>query len=212
VGAARAAGAPVFVDAYQACGVLDVDVRRLDCDYLVSGSLKYLLGLPGLAFLYVRDGLEDDVEGPLTGWFGQRDPYSFDPLNLDPAKDARRFQTGTPAIPSAYAANAGFRVLETLPVAAVEQRVHNLTSAAQARLLEMGERLFSPTEDEWRGPMVAVEDHSPDRLAAFLRERRIHCSPRGHVLRLSFHAYNNEADVEAVCAAVRDYRARRPVG
>ena len=56
--AARAAGAPVFVDAYQAAGVLSVDVEELNCDYLVAGAQKYMLGLPGIAFLYVRAGTE----------------------------------------------------------------------------------------------------------------------------------------------------------
>ena len=52
---AHDAGAKVFVDAYQAVGNEPVDVGRLGCDYLVAGTMKYLLGLPGLAFLYVRD-------------------------------------------------------------------------------------------------------------------------------------------------------------
>ncbi|MFD6107806.1 aminotransferase class V-fold PLP-dependent enzyme, partial [Nocardia salmonicida] len=52
--AGRGGGAEVFVDAYQAAGVEPVDVHRLDCDYLVAGTSKYLLGLPGLAFLYAR--------------------------------------------------------------------------------------------------------------------------------------------------------------
>ena len=56
---AHARGARVFVDAYQAVGVLPVNVDELGCDYLVAGTCKYLLGLPGVAFLYVRDGVAD---------------------------------------------------------------------------------------------------------------------------------------------------------
>jgi selenocysteine lyase/cysteine desulfurase len=204
--AAREAGAKVFVDAYQACGVLPVDVRELDCDYLVTGALKYLLGLPGLAFLYVRGGVVDDAPTQLTGWFGQSDPFAFDPQTLEPAPDARRFQTGTPAIPSAYAANAGLTVLGTVSQEIVASRVRELVDEAHQTLVADGERLWSPQDPALRGPMVALVDDAPERLAGFLAERRIHTSPRGAVLRLSFHGYNDRRDVEAVCQAIRDYR------
>ncbi|MDQ3403098.1 MAG: aminotransferase class V-fold PLP-dependent enzyme, partial [Actinomycetota bacterium] len=80
---AHEAGARVFVDAYQAVGVEPVDVRRLGCDYLVAGTMKHLLGLPGLAFLYVRSPELTDRDPSLTGWFGRVDPFAFDPRLLD---------------------------------------------------------------------------------------------------------------------------------
>ncbi|HET7683218.1 MAG TPA: aminotransferase class V-fold PLP-dependent enzyme [Marmoricola sp.] len=204
--AAHDAGAQVFVDGYQACGVVPVDVRELDCDFFVTGTLKYMLGLPGLAFLYVRGGVAGAADPQLTGWFGQEDPFTFDPQTLEPATDARRFQTGTPAIPSAYAASAGLSVLNTVPRGLVEERVGRLVGQAHDQLVADGERLWSPADPALRGPMVALVDEDPNRLAAFLAERRIHTSPRGTVLRLSFHGYNDQRDVEAVCQAVRDYR------
>lgn len=205
--AARDVGAKVFVDGYQGAGVLPVDVRELDCDYFVTGVLKYMLGLPGLAFLYVRGGTVDESALQLTGWFGQRDPFAFDPRTLEPAADARRFQTGTPSVPSAYAANAGLDMLTSVPKDAVAQRVGELVDRMHRELESQGERLWSPSDPSLRGPMVAVLDEDPQRLAGFLAQRRIHTSPRGSVLRLSFHGYNNHDDVEATCQAIRDYRA-----
>lgn len=204
--AARQAGAKVFVDGYQACGILPVDVRALDCDYFVSGALKYMLGLPGLAFLYVRRDLHDEAPPQLTGWFGQQNPFEFDPRTLQFASDARRYQTGTPAIPSAYAATAGMRALDSITPTLIHDQVTALVDETHQRLVKDGERLWSPTEDALRGPMVALVDDDPNRLAAFLADRAIATSPRGHVLRLSFHGYNNSADVDTVTEAIRDYR------
>jgi selenocysteine lyase/cysteine desulfurase len=203
---AREVGAKVFVDAYQAAGVLPVDVRELDCDYLVSGALKYLLGLPGIAFLYVRDGVSDDVAPQLTGWFGRIDPFSFDPRSLDHPADARRFEVGTPSIPSAYGAVAGMRVLASTDPVAVARHVTGLVDAMSARLVDGGERLWMPTESEARGPVVALVDDDPNRLAGWLAQRGIVTSPRGHVLRLSFHYYNDDSDVAAFCSALTEYR------
>jgi len=64
------------VDAYQAVGVEPVDVERLDCDYLVAGTMKYLLGLPGLAFLYVRSPEGSDREPAADGMVGRGRPRS----------------------------------------------------------------------------------------------------------------------------------------
>ena len=206
VRAARAAGARVFIDAYQAAGVLPLDVRTLDCDYLVAGALKYLLGVPGLAFLYVRGGLADDVPPELTGWFGRADPFSFDPRTLDFHPSARRFETGTPAIPSAYAAVAGLSALAQTEPAATERHIAALVADCHERLAAAGERILSPADPACRGPQVAIEDADPAAMAAYLGARRIVTSPRGHLLRLSFHYYNDGADVAAACDAIRDYR------
>jgi selenocysteine lyase/cysteine desulfurase len=201
--AAHAAGARVFVDAYQAAGIVPVDVGALGCDYLVAGALKYLLGVPGIAFLYVRGGLTDDLEPQLTGWFGRTDPYSFDPRSIDFPAGARRFETGTPAIPSAYAAVAGLETLATADPEAVDAHVRGLVDLAHDRLTELGRTLWSPADPALRGPQVALVDDDPDTLAARLAERRIVTSPRGRLLRLSFHYYNDASDVDAVIDALK---------
>ncbi|MQA03307.1 MAG: aminotransferase class V-fold PLP-dependent enzyme [Streptosporangiales bacterium] len=209
VGMAHDAGARVFVDAYQAAGVLPIDVRELDCDYLVAGALKYLLGIPGIAFLYVRGGLTDEVPPQLTGWFAQSDPYAFDPRTLDLAPTARRFETGTPSIPSAYGAVAGMRCLARADQAAVWQHVGELATDLHESLARAGEQLWSPAEPALRGAQVAIVDEQPTELAAYLANRRIATSPRGHVLRLSLHYYNDHSDVAKVCEAIADYRKHR---
>lgn len=206
--AAREAGARTFIDAYQATGVQPVDVRELGCDFLVTGSLKYLLGIPGIAFLYVRQEVRDEVEPQLTGWFGRVDPYAFDPHTLDFPAAARRFETGTPSIPAAYGAVAGLTTLDRVDLTVVEEHIRSLVNLLSDRLAEAGERLWSPAQPELRGPQVALVDDDPNALAAWLAARRIVTSPRGHVVRLSFHYYNSGDDIEAFCAALAEYRRR----
>lgn len=206
---ARDVGARVFVDAYQGAGVLPVDVREIDCDYLVAGSLKYLLGAPGIAFLYVRGGLSDAHEPLLTGWFGRRDPFSFDPRTLDFPAAARRFETGTPSVPAAYAAVAGMSLIAELDPAAVARHVAGLTERLTGELGEDGVQLYSPTDPRLRGPQVAVVSDGPGALATFLAERGVVASPRGRAVRLSVHYYTDDSDLERARAALRTYRDPR---
>lgn len=202
---AHAEGAKVFVDAYQGMGVELVDVDDLGCDYLVSGALKYMLGISGIAFLYVRSN-DDDLPPAMTGWFGQRDPFEFDPRHLEPALDARRFESGTPSIPSAYGAVAGLSLLETVDPIRVKVHVSELTRLLNDYLIDDGELLRSPSADELRGPQVALFDEAPLALDRFLKERGVVASPRGDVVRLSLHYYNNSDDVAKVIEAIAEYR------
>ena len=207
--AARFFGARVMVDAYQALGVEPVNVDELGCDYLVGGAMKYLLGLPGVAFLYARSALETDRPPELTGWFGRIDPLAFDPCTLDFPQEARRFETGTPAVPALYAANAGLALIAELDLHEVRRHVSSLVAQAVDELAGQGERLSMPGGSAPRGAHVAFVEPQADTMASWLGARGVVVSPRGNVVRLSFHGYNTAADVARACEEIRAYRATR---
>ncbi|MER5730568.1 aminotransferase class V-fold PLP-dependent enzyme [Streptomyces sp. NPDC002138] len=207
VEAGRAAGALTFVDAYQAVGVMPVDVAEIGCDFLVAGTMKYLAGLPGLAFLYARGGPATDRDPQLTGWFGRVEPMAFDPLRLDFPAVARRFETGTPAVPAVYAANAALGLFDGVDWDDVRRHVGALIERAARTLTAQGERVRRAERPELQGAHLGLYDTDPRALAGWLAARGIAVSPRGPVVRLSFHYYNSAADVEALCQAVRAFRA-----
>src|SRR6266508_3108181 len=80
--AAHARGALCLIDAYQSVGQIPVDVQNAGVDALVAGGLKWLLGGPGIVFLYVREAVARRLEPRISGWFGQREQFAFDPRAL----------------------------------------------------------------------------------------------------------------------------------
>ena len=206
---AHAAGARMFVDAYQGAGVVPIDVKELNCDYLVTGSLKYMLGLAGVAFLYVKDGISSERAPELTGWFGRVDPFAFDPELVDYPATARRFEGGTPAIPSVYAANAGLGILERVDQAQGYEHVSRLTDQLASGLSDLGIAMSRPADPERRGPQVAIYDDDPEKLSEWLFQRGIMAAPRGQLLRLSLHYYTTTQDIQTVLAELRQYQALR---
>ncbi|MBD1320557.1 aminotransferase class V-fold PLP-dependent enzyme [Gordonia hankookensis] len=204
--AAHAAGAAMFVDAYQGSGVVPYTVDDLGCDFLVTGTLKYMLGLPGIAFLYVRN--PDELDNPaLTGWFGRSNPFNFDPDNIEASSTAAKFETGTPGVPSVYAALGGLDALDTVDADAGWAQVQRLAERTATELRALGEQIDRPKELEFAGPQVALVDDDPDTLAAWLlAEHRISTAPRGKRLRISFHYYSNDNDVDRIIAAIAAYR------
>src|SRR5216684_4413685 len=73
---ARARGALTLIDAYQSVGQVPVDVKATGVDFLTAGGLKWLLGGPGIVFLYVREELAARLEPTVAGWFSHREQFT----------------------------------------------------------------------------------------------------------------------------------------
>ncbi|MBL3698641.1 aminotransferase class V-fold PLP-dependent enzyme [Leucobacter luti] len=201
---AHSVGALVFVDAYQGAGVVPFSATELGCDFLVTGNLKYLLGLPGIAMLYVRDCVNVERAAALTGWFGRVNPFAFDAAGVDYPENARRFEMGTHPIPSAYAGVAGLETVAKIDLTQAWGHIEALRDRLAAELTAQGHVLDFPADAAHRGPEVAIVAADPDALAVRLAEHRIGTSPRGERLRLSFHAYSNDRDVDALVRALAE--------
>jgi selenocysteine lyase/cysteine desulfurase len=205
---AHAHGAYLLVDAYQALGTLSFDVRRHEVDILVCGNLKYLLGLPGIAFMYVRPGLSDELRPAATGWFGRVNPFNFDPTHLDFASGARRFDMGTPPIAAAYAALAGMRLVREAGVDQIERHVQELSRQVIAGALERGFEVASSHDVTRKGASTALRfgERSAD-LEHRLKERGIIVSARGDVLRIAPHLFTTPADIIVALDALAEEAA-----
>lgn len=193
---AHAAGSLLLVDAYQSLGTCRVDVAELDVDILVSGNLKYLLGVPGIAFIYVKEELIERLKPALTGWFGRRQPFAFDAKMLDYAGDARRFETGTPPIFAAAAARAGMEIIRDVGVQRIERRIEELSeySIAAARTRELD--YVGPEDPRCKGATNAIRVTDPHRVEEALKERDVVASARGDVIRIAPHFFTTTDDIE----------------
>jgi selenocysteine lyase/cysteine desulfurase len=203
---ARAKGAKVLLDCYQAVGSMDINVKTLDLDFAAGGMLKYLLGTAGIGFLYVRDCFTKSLVPTNSGWFAQADIAAMDITANRPAPSARRFEAGTPAVVNCYAAEAGLKFLLAVGTKAIEKRNYALTRRCMQRLEEIGWPSITPAQDERRGATVAVASRNSGGLTAELMKRDIVSSHRDANIRASFHFYNDEDDVERFIAAMKDLR------
>jgi len=189
-------GALVLLDDYQDCGTRPIDVRAMQLDVYVSGTLKYLLGPPGVAFLYVREELAESVVPTVTGWFGQRNTFAFDVKLLDPAPGTRRFESGTPPIPSIYGATAGAKLLQDVGLANVAEEVRRLSQSLIRGVTDLGVSIKTPPDSV--GPLIVLQATDADRLVKTFGAQGVVCSSRHDGLRLSLHAYNTLDEVNFV--------------
>lgn len=205
---AHAVGATLFLDAYQTLGAVPVDVKASGVDFLASGCLKYLMGLPGIAFLYVRRELIDSLQPTITGWFGRANPFSFDAKALDWSATASRFDTGTPPIINACVARAGMEIISSIGAG----RIHAWQQVLSRRLTDGGRSrglVLHGTADATRKTastaFVVADSHA---VEGAMRARGVIASARGPVIRLAPHFYNTLADVDAALDTLAAVLAR----
>ncbi|HSL93718.1 MAG TPA: aminotransferase class V-fold PLP-dependent enzyme [Bacillota bacterium] len=201
---AHSSGALLYVDAYQSLGTVPVDVRRDGIDFLSSGTLKYLLGIPGIAFLYVRDSIADELSPGLTGWFGQRDPFSMETTRLDYAPGTRRFDTGTPPVMAAYAAAAGIGIINEVGVDRIRDRLLKLSVFAMDAAEKRGFQVLGPKDPSERGASLPLRVNDAHAAEAALFERGIIASARGPALRLAPHFFSTEEDILTALEALSE--------
>ena len=195
-GLAHANGALVMLDDYQDCGTRPVDVRASQVDFYVTGTLKYLLGPPGLAFLYVRQQLIESLEPTITGWFAQANPFAFDVKHLDLSPTARRFEAGSPPVPNVYAAMRGIELLQEIGLDNVAAHIADLGQTLLRGARRLGVKAKTPANSV--GPLIVLQSKDAAALVAKLAAEGIVCSSRHDGLRLSLHVYNTLEDVVAV--------------
>ena len=203
----KEAGALVLLDAYQAVGSYPLDVTELGVDALAAGVLKYLLGSAGLAFLWVRPGLAAELTPTETGWFADRDIFEMAHTRYAPSPTARRFQSGTPPIPSIYAGIAGMELMMEIGIAETREHVNALDERLIAGADELGATVVTPREPERRGALVCIRSTDAPALVAALAGDGIVTSERDGNLRVSPHAYNTVEDIDAVLASLARQRA-----
>lgn len=198
---AHRSGALVMLDDYQDCGTRSIDVKGMDLDFFVTGTLKYLLGPPGLAFMYVRKELISSLVPTLTGWFAQTNPFAYDPQTIDLSPSARRFESGTPSVPNVYGAVPGFELLREIGMENVASHIKSLAQSLLHSAVDLGIRAKTPADSA--GPLVVLPSKDSTLLVQKLEENGIVASNRYDGLRISFHVYNTMEDVKAVVEVLK---------
>lgn len=193
---AREAGAYCLIDGYQAAGQIPVDVRDAEVDFYTAGPLKWLCGGPGLAYLYVREELIGGLRPRITSWFATKGQFDFDLRAFEYRDDARRFELGTPALPTVHTALGGQEIVDELGIERIRDRNVELTDRLLAGCGDAGFDLTVAAEPEQRSAIVMVRHPDPAGAVAHLADHRVIVDHRpGHV-RVSPHFYNTPEEID----------------
>ncbi len=156
---AHAAGALTIWDLAHSAGAVPVDLGAATADFAIGCGYKYLNGGPGApAFIYASPAMQAETTQPLSGWFGHKEPFAFEP-SYRPAQGISRFLTGTPPVLSMVALDEALRIWERVSIADVRAKSVALCDLfielVETRCAGFGLTLASPREAASRGSQVS---------------------------------------------------------
>ncbi len=206
----RKQGAAFLIDATHAAGVMTMDVTKLDPDFVLFPTYKWLIGPYGRAFLYVAKRHQNGVPLEQTS-FGRRDVRAEQSVYFADTRyvpDARRYDMGErDHFISMEMASIGMEMMANWGAKAVTERLFSLTERISAGV--RGLDVHVP-ETRTRAPHIlslGFKNGLQKQLVADLAAENIYVAPRLGRMRISPHVYNDEADADRLTQALRRHLA-----
>ncbi|MYE87373.1 aminotransferase class V-fold PLP-dependent enzyme, partial [Candidatus Poribacteria bacterium] len=207
---AHAHGAYLYVDIIQGVGAVPVDVAAMGIDFAACSTFKWLMGVKGFGFLYVRSDLQESVVKPTqhcgglgfnyTPWVEEPDPdiaeYTFTPT---PGPSC--YEVSYPSYEGAICAQESLKYIRRLGVHNIRNHVRTLTDRLMEELPTLGYPAITPKGNE--SPIVTFVAPDPVETVAKLRNAGVHVAMRhGNKMRISPSVYNNQEDVSRLLEAL----------
>ncbi|MDY6921718.1 MAG: aminotransferase class V-fold PLP-dependent enzyme [Pseudomonadota bacterium] len=180
------------VDAIQSLGALPFDVNEAQADFVVADGHKWMLGPEGLALLYVSDRALNALRLHQYGWHMVEDRGNYDTHHWDIARDAKRFECGSPNMLGAYALSASLSLLLEVGIHQVQRDLLARVKYLEQALEELPQvELITDTGRPQRSGIMTFRHReiAAESLYQQLKQQGVICACRGGGVRLSPHFY-----------------------
>jgi len=207
---AHAHGAYVYADIIQCAGAIPIDVKAMGIDMAACSTYKWLMGVKGFGFLYVRKDLQGGVVRPTqhsggvrfnyAPWTDQPDP-ALDDIAFRPVEGPARYEVSYPSYEGAVCALECLRYIHRLGVENIRNHVRTLTARIARELPAMGYPSITPKDNQ--SPILAFACKDPEDTLRRTRRANVHVAMRfGNKMRISPSVYNNQDDVSRLLEAL----------
>ena len=201
----REKGIIFCVDSIQGLGALRLDVEKFNIDYLANGTQKWMLGLQGLAFLYVRKELQEKMKSAPIGWLAVKDAWNLLDFDLTTKETAERFQPGTLNNLGVYAFNSSMKLFKEFGFEEIEKQILDNSKYFIDELAKIGYKssLHSLPEKHMSG-IISFKTENGQKILDHLNQKKIVCSLREGYIRFAPHFYNTKQEIDFVVNAMKN--------
>jgi len=187
------------VDAIQAVGAVNVNLKESKIDFLTGGTQKWLMSSQGLSYFYVTEELQNKIDQKNVGWTSVEDPWNLLDYNLTLRSNAERFQTGTLNAFGIAIFDAAMNIFRKLRMENCELRILENTNYFINKLSEIGiEPLLKNVSNDHLAGIVTLKHEKSKEIFSELERRKIYCAVREGMIRFSPHFYNTKDDIDRV--------------
>jgi cysteine desulfurase / selenocysteine lyase len=195
---AHSRGALLLVDAAQSTGVIPINVHEMGIDFLVTTGMKWLLGPPGIGFMYASH--EVLAQAPLLdiGYIGlEGGPADWPVTQLPPVSpNARRYELGLPSLPAVAASSSGIELLLAVGLEQISAHVERLVTRCINGLIDLGQDVITPLDPGKRAGVIVIRSQQAAELFDVCRRQRVDIGTVVGGVRVDPHGFNNEQDID----------------
>lgn len=185
-----------LVDGIQAAGVVPLNVDEMNIDILCSAGFKWLLGLPGTGFLYVKKEVQHLIQPVIPGMFAA--DSSDETLVFH--RDARKYETGSLAYSQFYGWLEGLKLLESIGIEHIYSRILYITDLIIDGLKQRNIPIFTPIDKPSERSAILFCSFGGydlnETIANQLKDKGIIIAVRDGKCRISPSFYNTKEEVE----------------
>ena len=207
---AHANGAYLYADIMQAAGGVPIDVKAMGIDFAACSTFKWLMGVKGFGFLYVRSDLQGTVLEPsrpsggvslnYPPWVDSPDP-DREEISFTPTTGAGAYEVSYPSYEGVVCARESIDYILRLGVDDIRSHSRELAGRLQEELPRRGYESITPKGNE--SPILAFTAPDPEGAMAACRKNAVHIAMRfGNKMRLSPSVYNNHDDIDRLLEAL----------
>jgi selenocysteine lyase/cysteine desulfurase len=188
----------LVVNASQAAGVFEIDVKRMKIDALCATGHKWMLSGYGSGFVYISKEILAASRPRSMGWLSVQDPYGDSNNEVHLRQDlSARSEMGCPHFAGLFALGASIELMQSIGMANIEARALELNRFLTTRLSEIGWKVLSPlAEEKHRSAETLVAAENPAEVVSQLAEQKILVTKKPEGFRVSTDFFNNEDDIE----------------
>ena len=194
------------VDAIQGLGALTLDIKKCNIDFLSCGTQKWMLGLQGMAFIYISEGLQSELKTASVGWLSVENAWDLIDYDFKLKKTANRYQPGTLNTYGIYAINASLKMFDEFGYNNIENRV---LSNSKYFIGQLSGTRFTPLLKNFKkknlGGIISFRSEDAENILSYLQTKNIIAAVREGIVRLSPHFYNTKDEIDKVVAELKIY-------
>lgn len=197
------------VDAIQSLGALPFDQTLIDADFIVADGHKWMMAAEGLALFYVKGIHIETLKLNQFGWHMIEQRGNYDSPEWTPAKDAKRFECGSPNMLGVQALNASLGLLLDIGIDNIHQAICERTNYLKAQLQTIDGLCFISPENKNQARQSGIicfriEGKDSTELYQTLMSRKVICANRGGGIRFSPHFYTTKRVINRAVEILRD--------
>lgn len=187
------------VDGIQGIGAMQIDVTKCKIDFLACGTQKWLLGLQGLAFIYIDEEFQKKMIPANVGWLSVENAWNLLDYKMDLKTSANVFQVGTLNAFGIYAFNTSLKLFRDFGFDNIEIEVLSNTRYLIDKLKSIEfDCVLSKCSDAELAGIVTIKPKNPETVFEELTNKKIICSLREGFIRFAPHFYNTHHEIDKV--------------